>query len=212
MKKTEVIIIGIILISFALGIYLYPQMPENMASHWDAQGRVNGYMPKLLGLFLMPFISIILFLLFVIIPKIDPLEFNIKKFRNHYDRFVMLVIIFLFYIYLLSIFWNFNDEFDMIQMLSPAFAILFYYCGILIENAKRNWFIGIRTPWTMSNEKVWNKTHKIGGKLFKITGLITLFGIVFPGYAIFFIIVPIILVVAYTFVYSYFEYRKETRK
>jgi len=58
------------------------------------------------------------------------------------------------------------------QMMVPALGILFYYCGILIENAKRNWFIGIRTPWTLSNEKVWERTHKIGGKLFKIAGLI----------------------------------------
>jgi uncharacterized membrane protein len=97
----------------------------------------------------------------------------------------------------------------MTVFLSPALAILFYYTGILIENAKRNWFIGIRTPWTMSSDKVWDKTHKIGGKLFKIAGVFTLLAIFFESFAVFFIVVPVISISIYTIVYSYFEYKKE---
>jgi uncharacterized membrane protein len=97
----------------------------------------------------------------------------------------------------------------MITFLSPALAILFYYSGILIENAKMNWFIGIRTPWTLSSDKVWDKTHKIGGKLFKIAGVINLLAIFYQNYTIFFIVVPVIIVSIYTVVYSYFEYQKE---
>jgi uncharacterized membrane protein len=211
MRKSTTAVLGIILLSFIIGICLYPQMPEEVASHWNAQGQVDGYMPKFWGLFLMPIISAGMFLLFVLIPRIDPLKENIKKFRKYFDRFVVLVIGFLFYIYLLTIFWSMEMRFDMIQVLTPAFAILFYYCGVLTENAKRNWFIGIRTPWTMSNEKVWDKTHKIGGKLFKISGVIALLGILFEDYAIFIIIVPVILVAIYTVVYSYFEYQKQVK-
>ena len=97
------------------------------------------------------------------------------------------------------------------SILSPALAILFYFTGILIENAKRNWFIGIRTPWTMSSDKVWDKTHKIGGKLFKIAGLLALIAVFFDSYAIFVIIVPVIIVSIYTVIYSYFEYQKEMK-
>jgi len=93
----------------------------------------------------------------------------------------------------------------------PAMAALFYYCGILVENAKRNWFIGIRTPWTLSNEKVWEKTHKLGGKLFKAAAIIILFGIVLKGYALLFILVPVIFVSFYLIVYSYVEYQKEVK-
>jgi uncharacterized membrane protein len=71
MRKSEIIILGIILISFIVGIYFYPQMPEKMASHWNTQGQINGYMSKFWGLFLMPLISVGLFLLFIAIPKID---------------------------------------------------------------------------------------------------------------------------------------------
>ncbi len=211
-RKNEIIILGIILFSFLFGIYLYPQMPEKIASHWNVQGQVDGYMSKFWGLFLMPLISAGLFLLFIAIPKIDPLKTNIEKFRKYYDGFITLVIIFLFYLYLLTIFWNMGIRFDIIQLLAPAFGILFYYCGILIENAKRNWFIGIRTPWTLSNDAVWDKTHKIGGKLFKISGIVVLFGIFFRNYALFFILVPVILVAIYTIIYSYVEYQKELAK
>jgi len=211
MRKSGIIVLGVILLSFIIGIYFYPQMPEKIASHWNAHGQVDGYMSKFWGLFLMPLLSMMLFLLFIAIPKIDPLKHNIEKFREYYDGFVVLIIVYLFYVYLLTIFWNIGIRFNMVQPLAPAMGILFYYIGILIENAKRNWFIGIRTPWTLSSEKVWEKTHKIGGKLFKIAGIIAFIGVFFQRYVLFFILVPIILVAAYTIVYSYFEYQKETR-
>lgn len=211
MKKTEILILLIILISFGMGFYFYPQMPDKMASHWNIRGEVDGYMPKFLCLFLMPIISVVLFLMFLLVPRIDPLKENIEKFREYFDWFVVLIIGFLFYIYALTIFWSFGYRFDMGQILSPALAILFYYAGILISNAKKNWSIGIRTPWTMSNESVWNKTNKLGGKMFKISGVICLFGIVFPAYAFWFVIVPVFFTAVYTIVYSYFTYKKETR-
>jgi uncharacterized membrane protein len=209
MRKSEIIISGIIVLSFAISIYYYPQMPEKVASHWNAEGQVDGYMSKFWGLFLMPVISAGMLLLFILIPRIDPLKSNIQEFRKYYDGFVVLIMVFLFYLHLLTIFWNLGFAFNMIIFLSPAFAILFYYSGILIENAKRNWFIGIRTPWTLSSDKVWDKTHKLGGKLFRIVGILALFAIFFESYAILVIVVPVIIVSIYTVVYSYFEYQKE---
>jgi len=211
MRKSEIIILGIALISFAVGIYLYPLMPEKIASHWSARGEVDDYMPKFWGLFLMPILLIGMFFLFILIPKIDPLKENIEKFRKYYDGFIMIIALFFFYIYALTIFWNLGLRFDMTYLLTPALAILFYYVGILTENAKRNWFIGIRTPWTLSNENVWNKTHKIGGKMFKVAGIIILLGLLFPEYTILFMLVPALFVAFYTVAYSYFEYQKEMR-
>jgi len=80
-----------------------------------------------------------------------------------------------------------------------------------MENAKRNWFIGIRTPWTLSSDGVWKKTNLIGGKLFKIAGIIAIIGSFFQDYIIFFIIVPIISIAIFTIVYSYIEYQKELK-
>jgi len=211
MRKSEITILGIILLSFIISIYFYPQMPEKIASHWNAQGQVDGYMSKFWGLFLMPFILVGLALLFVAIPRIDPLKANIEKFRKYYDGFIILFFIFMLSIHFQVILWNLGIRISPNVIVPIGIGILFFYTGILCENVKRNWFIGIRTPWTLSNERVWEKTHKIGGELFKITGVITFIGVFFQRYMLFFIFVPLISVAAYTIVYSYIEYQKEMK-
>ncbi|MGD1004930.1 MAG: SdpI family protein [Methanoregulaceae archaeon] len=211
MRKSEIVCAALILISFIAGIYLYSPMPYRMASHWNISGDVDGYMSKFWGVFLVPLIAFGLFLLFLIIPHIDPKKHNIEQFRVYYDRFFIVIIVFILYIYLLTLLWNLNVRFNLIQLMTPAFAVLFYYSGVVISHAKMNWFVGIRTPWTLSSEKVWNQTHALGGKLFKITGIIALLGIIFINYALFFILVPLIVVGIYTVVYSYFAYREETK-
>jgi uncharacterized membrane protein len=212
MRKSEFFIIGLIIISFAICVYFYNQFPEKIASHWNAQGQVNGYMSRFWGLFLMPIISVGMFILFLFIPKIDPLKKNIQQFRKYFDNFIVLIFLFLFYIFILTIVWNLGMTFNMIQFMIPAFVLLFYYSGVLIKNSKRNWFIGIRTPWTLSNDRVWKKTHDIGGKLFKISAVISILGLVFEKYAIFFVLVPIILTTIYVYVYSYFEFHRKQKR
>lgn len=210
-RKSEIIILGMLLLSFTISIYFYPQMPEEMASHWNVRGEVDDYISKFWGLFLMPFILVGLALLFIVIPRIDPLKANIEQFRRYYDGFIILFFVFMLSIYFWTVLWNLGIEISSNIIFPIGLGILFFYCGILCENAKRNWFIGIKTPWTLSNEKVWDKTHKIGGKLFKIAGVITLVGVFFQNYVIFFILVPVILVAVYTVVYSYIEYQKEVK-
>ena len=210
-RNIQILIIGLILVSFLTGAYLYSNMPEKMASHWDANGNVNGYMPKLLGLFLLPVISTILFLTFMLIPKIDPLKANIEKFRRHFDVFVLLLFVFLFYIHMLIMLWNMGYRFNIIQLLVPALGVIIYYSGVMIENAKQNWFIGVRTPWTLSSEVVWDKTNKLAGKLFRGAGVLAAMGLVFPKYAIFLILVPVILAAVYPIIYSYQKYQQEIK-
>ena len=209
MKKTNIIIIIVILISFVIGIYFYSQFPDRIASHWNIKGEVDGYMSKCWGLFLMPIILLGLWLLFLLIPRIDSLKKNIEKFRKYFDVFIVLITLFLFYIYLLAIAWNTGMRFDMGRAMVPAMGILFYYIGVLLKHAKRNWFIGIRTPWTLSSDKVWEKTHEIAGKFFKIAGVIALLGIFFPQWVFLIVVAPVLLFVIYIFVYSYFLYQKE---
>jgi uncharacterized membrane protein len=208
MRAASIVILAIIIASFAIGIWLYPGMPGRIASHWNAAGEVDGYMPKFWGLFLMPLISAGLALLFVAVPRIDPLKKNIDKFRAYYDGFIVAVVVFFLYIYLLTILWSLGYLFNMIQMLAPAMGGLFYCAGVLTGKAKRNWFIGIRTPWTLSSDRVWDRTHRLGAKLFKAAGVIAVFGAAFRDYAIWLVIVPAIAAAVYTIAYSYFEYQK----
>lgn len=210
-RKSEIAILGMILISFIISIYFYPQMPERIASHWNIQGQVDGYTSKFWGLFLMPFILVGLAPLFIAIPRIDPLRANIEKFRKNYEGFIILFFIFMLSIHFQIILWNKGIEISPNVILPIGLGLLFFYAGILCENAKRNWFIGIRTPWTLSNDVVWDKTHKLGGKLFKVAGIVSLLGIFFQEYTLIFILVPVILVAAYTTIYSYVEYQKEIK-
>jgi uncharacterized membrane protein len=210
-KKSEIIILAIVIVSFIVGIYFYPQISEKMASHWNFRGEVDSYMSKFWGLFLIPLVLLGLALFFLVIPRIDPLKENIEKFRKYYNGFIVLVFIFMFTLYIQVILWNLGIKISLNATFPIGFGLLFFYAGILCENAKRNWFIGIRTPWTLSSETVWEKTHKISGKLFKISGVIAIVGVLFRNYALFFILVPSILAAVYAIIYSYFEYRKETK-
>jgi uncharacterized membrane protein len=209
LSKDWKIILGILLFTFAAALIAYPFMPDLMASHWGLAGEVNGYLPKLWGLFVVPLVSAGLALLFLAIPRIDPLKANIAKFRETYDRFVIVLLLFLLYLSLLGIAWNTGIRFSIPQVLSPALGALFYACGVLIGRAKRNWFVGIRTPWTLSSERVWDRTHAIGGRLFRIAGILALLGAVLPGIAWLLVLGPVLLISAYLVVYSYLEYRKE---
>ena len=211
-KIIQIFISCLILASFLLGAYLQPIMPERIASHWDASGSVNGYLPKLWGLFLMPVISTVLFLAYLVIPRIDPLKENIAKFRAYYDLFILLLFGFLFYLYLLTIFWNLGYRFNIIQLMAPAIGLVIFYAGVLTENAKQNWFIGVRTPWTLSSVRVWNRTNRLAGKLFKAAGVLAMLGAAFPEHAILFIIVPVILAGVYPLIYSYQEYQREIKE
>jgi uncharacterized membrane protein len=202
----------IIIISFILAYYFYPQMPEYMATHWGADGKVNGYMDKFLGLYLIPIISFILYFLFSYLPATDPYKKNFEEFKSHYYLFVDIVYIFLMYLYLLTITWNLGYRFNMIQVLSPGFAMLFIFAGFLMGKAKQNWFVGIRTPWTLSSKLVWDKTHKLGAILYSYSGLLCLLALFIPQNALFLILLPIIGVSFYLFIYSYYLYRQKQLK
>src|SRR3989344_5846630 len=143
MRKAELAALGIVVLSFVLAACAYPYMPDRIASHWNAAGEVDGYMPKLAGLFLLPFVTAAIFLLCVAIPRIDPMKANIEKFRKHYERFMLLIMAFMLYIYVLTMLWETGARFNIMYFIVPAIGILIYYCGVLMENSKRNWFIGI---------------------------------------------------------------------
>lgn len=208
MKKAIILEIIIILIAIAVSLYVYPQLPEKIASHWDASGNVNGYMNKLYGLSIVPALMILFFLIFLAILKIDPLRKNIESFRSYYEGFVVFFMAYLFSIQAMIILWALGIEVNVIAVISLGIAILFFYISILLKKSRRNWFIGIRTPWTLSDDRVWKKTHELGSILFKIISFIALIGIVFPRHIIYIFIIPVIIMAIILFVYSYIIYKK----
>ncbi len=210
-KRYITLVAVIVLLLFAVSAFFYPQLPDKLASHWNAAGQADGYSSKFWGLFLLPIIAIFLSLLLVFIPGLDPLKANVEKFKGYYYGFVIAFLLFFFYVHLLTVIFNLGYTFNMTTLLMPGFATLFYIIGMVVGKAKRNYFIGIKTPWTLSSDSVWDKTHKLGGKLFKIAAIITLLGVLLDKYAIWFLLVPVLLVGVITVVYSYLVFRKEAK-
>jgi uncharacterized membrane protein len=199
----------IVAMSFAVSAWFYPKMPQIMATHWGIDGQANGYMDKFWGLFLLPVILALTAGLMTAIPKIDPLKNNIAKFRGYYDNFLLFVAIFFLYLHGLAIAWNMGREFDMGKAIIPAMTAIFWFAGILMEKSKRNWFIGIRTPWTISDDAIWDKTNKLAAKIFKtfaVAGLAAIsFGAVYFVWLVFALVAASIYLVAY----SYFLWREK---
>ncbi len=212
-KLTITIVMVLIALSLLAGVLLWNQLPDPMPSHWDANDHVNGYMPKVWGVFMIPLMAMGLLALFLIIPSIDPLKANIAQFRETFNLFITLIITFVFYVYGLTIVWSLGyQNFKMSAALLPFLGILFIFIGYLLRRAKRNFFIGIRTPWTLSSDSVWDKTHQVGSVLFMISGVFAFLGAFFGGETAFLLmLIPLIGSTLFLVVYSYILYRDETK-
>jgi uncharacterized membrane protein len=168
---------------------------------------------KFWGVFLMPLITLGMLGLFLVIPSIDPLKANIAQFRDVFNMFITLIVAFMLYIYILSLRWNLGyTDFGMSKAMLPAMGILFFFVGYMLRKAKRNFFIGIRTPWTLSSDKVWDETHRLGSVLFMVSGVLAFIGSFFGGMlAFWFLFVPLIGSTLITLVYSYLLYQREVK-
>jgi uncharacterized membrane protein len=203
-----VIAIGaLVLVFFILAGVFYPLMPEMMASHWNAKGEADGTISRFWGLFLFPLISLGITLILLAVPKIDPLKANIQKFKGYYYGFIIAFLTYFLYIYILTLVWNLGWKFNFSLTVIPAIGVLMIIVGMLFSKAKRNFFIGIRTPWTLSSDEVWNRTHRLGGKLFKIAGIIIILLSFVPEIAIYVFLGLFLGIVIWLVLYSYVLYR-----
>ena len=211
MDRKELLPIFIIILSFIIAFVAYPYLPERVPSHWNAAGEIDGHMSRFLGAFLFPLIIGGMWLLMWGIPKIAVFKANIAAFEKEYYRFRVFMVGLFFYLYLVIISANFF-EITMNLMITPAFSALFLVMGPLLKKAKRNYFIGIRTPWTLSNDKVWKKTHELGARTSKWLALILLGAMVYPEMFLWFFLLPVLTWAFGLIIYSYLEFQKEPKK
>jgi uncharacterized membrane protein len=195
------------------GLLLWNRLPDQIASHWNINDQVDGYMPKFWGVFLLPFITLGMFVLFLVVPSIDPLKANIAQFRGAFNLFIVLIVGFMLYLYGLTLAWNLGyNDFRMSGAMLPAIGLLFIFLGFMMRQAKRNFFIGIRTPWTLSSDTVWNETHRVGAVLFIVSGALAFLGGFFGGMTAFWMMfAPLMASTLFLLVYSYVLYRRDTR-
>jgi uncharacterized membrane protein len=212
-RTTTIIVLILIAAATIAGLLLWNQLPDQMASHWNINDQVDGYMSKFWGVFMMPLITLGMFVLFLVVPSIDPLKANIAQFREAFNLFIVLIVAFMLYIHGLTLAWSLGyTDFKMSTSMVPAMGLLFIFIGFMLRKAKRNFFIGIRTPWTLSSDYVWDKTHQLGAILFMASGVFTLIGGLFGGMTAFwFLFVPLIGSTIFLLIYSYVLYQRETR-
>jgi uncharacterized membrane protein len=213
MSTRSAVILSLIMIAAALllSLMVYPQLPDQVASHWNASDQVDGTMPRFWGVFLMPLLALGMLGLFLLIPAIDPLKANIAQFRRTFNVFIVLILAFLLYMHVLTIAWNLGFQgFHMSTAMLPAMGLLFIFIGAMLRVAKRNFFIGIRTPWTLSSDRVWDKTHRLGAVLFVASGVIAGLGAFFPGQVAYWLVLgPVLLSTVVVLIYSYVLWREE---
>lgn len=205
--KKDWILILFILLGFIMGIYFYPSLPDKMPIHWDIHGQVNGYRSKLFGAFFNPLMGLGIYLLFVALPYIDPKRKNYENFATTYQLFKYVTVIFLFGIHTCTLLNATGVNINISLFIQISISLLFILMGNVMGRIKHNYFVGIRTAWTLANEEVWRKTHRMAAPLWVAGGIlnliIALLGSGFYGFIAIIIAVSIVPVI-----YSYIIYQK----
>jgi uncharacterized membrane protein len=210
-KTTSIIVLTLIAVAAIAGAILWNQLPAQMPSHWNVNDQVDGTIPRIWGVLLMPLVTLGMFALFLVIPNIDPLKANVAQFRETFNLFIVFIVAFMLYIHALTLAWSVGyTNFQMSAAMLPMIGLLFIFIGYMLRKAKRNFFIGIRTPWTLSSDVVWDKTHQLGSVLFMLSGVLALLGGVSGGVTAFWLMfVPLIGSTISLVIYSYVLYRRE---
>ncbi len=209
MNKVRADIISLLFVFSAIAVaaILYPSLPEQIPTHWNAQGEVDGYMKKPGGVIIMPAMAVFTFVIMKLIPVISPKGFRIDKFSDVFGVLQVTLVGFMSIVAILVLMEARGLDVRINEMIIAGTGLLFVIIGNYLGRVRKNFFIGIRTPWTLASDEVWNRTHRIGGRLFILSGVIIWIGAILRlpltwtvGVAVGLVLIPV--------VYSYFLYRK----
>ena len=202
--KTLLITSLILLVPMLAGILLWNRLPEQVPSHWNAAGEIDGWSSKSFSVFCMPLILLAVQWLCVIATGADP------KKSNHSGKVLQLVLwiipILSIVLHVLTYAAALGKEVQMEVAMPVLIGLVFTIIGNYLPKCKQNYTIGIKIPWTLHSEENWNKTHRFAGWLWTFCGLAIMLTGFFGGFWIFFVIV-LVMVLA-PCLYSYHLHRK----
>ena len=209
-RSTLFFVAFVIVTQILLALVTYPLMPATVPTHWDAAGHVNGYGPKWVDTFLFPAINLGLFLLLRLLLSIGPRLGSINRQTNTVvvDRILAGVFLLMLIVQLTVAAQAFDLPVDSLFIVSLAISSLFLYIGNYLGKLRRNFWAGIRTPWTLVSDTTWERTHRLGGWLFFVTGVL---GIAFsfnPSLRLWSLVGLVLLDAVVLYVYSYLVYRR----
>lgn len=175
--KKHIFPLSLIAISIVTWFIAWERLPAALPTHWGWNGEVDHTSSVVGTFFLINGLLIGVYLLMIILPKIDPKKKNYVHFTKTY-YFVLDSIISLFFLISIgTIAIGLGVDFDMTTFITGFLGVFFIVLGALMPTFSQNYFIGIRTPWTISNEIVWKKTHKLGGFLYALAGMLTIYSL-----------------------------------
>jgi uncharacterized membrane protein len=191
----------------ALTAWCYPNLPAVLATHWNAAGRADGFMQKQLAVVVMPLMMLFITILFSVLPYISPRGFGTRSFSGSVHTIAAAVVLFLALAHGLILARGLGIPVDIKRWTPAALGVLFIVLGNLLGKTTKNFFIGIRTPWTLASDEVWYRTHRLGGKMFVLSGLAMLVCAALGGsiYVTLLLSLPAAIV---PIVYSYLVYRQ----
>ena len=211
--KTEWFAVFLIIISFVAGFYFWPKLPAQVPTHWNLAGQVNGYSSALVSAFMLPLMMLILYFVFLVLPYFDPKKDQYASFASVYHHFKDLIIAFIFILFILTNSNGLGHQINIGFWTPLLVGLLFVVIGFLLNKVKTNWFLGIRTPWTLSSETVWNKTHQMSSRVLMFAGLIIALTSIAPvAYKMILFVFAIAIVVLSLPIYSYWLYAKEKKE
>jgi uncharacterized membrane protein len=193
----------------AISIILYPDLPDELPRQFGLHGQVNSTWPKIYAVMVAPVMSILIFGLMQGLPRIDPFREEYAKFRSSYERLQFALLLFFLGLHVLTL-TQYDNPNSVVRLLMLGIGLLFAALGNDMGRYRRTWFLGIRTPWTLADERVWRQTHRAAARWFVIVGLgIAASALVLPipllGVGV---LIGILGLVAWVYVYSYRLYRR----
>jgi uncharacterized membrane protein len=208
LRRSDIAALGVLLVTAGATAAVYTSLPEQLAVHFDASGTPDSFYGRTLGAAIVPAMSVGVYAMFRVLPVIDPRGENYRKFRATYDGIVLLVLVFLAFVQGLLLAYNLGIEYPQNALVVGGVGVLFAGLGLLFRRAEPNWFVGIRTPWTLSDDEVWRRTTRAAAPLFVLAGAFIAVGAFLPVAMEFLIGAAVAVAVVVPSVYSFVLYRR----
>lgn len=152
-------------------VWAYPRLPERVAIHWNLHGVANGWGPKWVLFLVGPALMVFLMLLMRALPWLSPKNFEVDTFRVTYLQIMVILVCVAGYLQLVLLWVALGHGMNVGRAVVGGICLLYMLFGNLMAKVRRNFYVGIRTPWTLANERVWNATHRFGAKTMVAGGL-----------------------------------------
>lgn len=195
---------------WAFALAVYARLPQRVPSHWNVHGEVDGWMEKPWGPLMMPLMATGALALLWLLRRVDPRARNIERFGDEWLLLVNLTLALFAVLEVVMLGHALGWPVDVDRAVPVAVGLLLVGVGNYLPRIRSNWFMGIRTPWTLDNERVWRATHRVGGRTFVAAGLVMMVSALLPPSARTWAMVAVAALGAgVPVVYSYVAYRRD---